>query len=75
MGDDGFLKELNVRLKGFVRFGDTNWCQGKVVRTWRENGEGRVELEVYSENQRGEPTAAGNAIVVLPCREQSKAVN
>jgi acyl dehydratase len=72
MSDDGFLKQLNVRLKGFVRFGDTNWCRGKVVRTWREGAKGWVELEVWSENQTGETTARGNAIVVLPSRETGR---
>jgi acyl dehydratase len=69
MSDYGFLKRLHVRLKGFVRFGDTNWCGGRVIRTWLAGAEGRVELEVSSENQRGETTAAGNAIVVLPSRK------
>jgi len=69
MSDHGFLGKLDVRLKGFVRFGDTNWCRGRVVRTWLEGAEGRVELEVSSENQRGETTAGGRAIVVLPSRK------
>jgi hypothetical protein len=72
MSDDGFLKQLNVRLKGFVRFGDTNWCRGKVVRTWQVGAKGWVELEVWSENQTGETTARGNAIVVLPSRETGR---
>jgi acyl dehydratase len=69
MGDHGFLKQLNVRLKGFVRFGDTNWCRGKVVRTWHEGVKAMVELEVSSENQRGETTAQGSAVIVLPSRK------
>jgi len=72
MGDSGFLKQLNVRLKGFVRFGDTNWCRGRVVRIWQEEGEARVELEVLSQNQRAETTAMGNAVVVLPSRKSGK---
>ena len=71
MGDAGFLKQLKVRLKGFVRFGDTNWCRGRVVRTWHEGGEERVELEVLSENQRGETTAEGTAVVRLPSRKSA----
>ncbi len=69
MGDAGFLKQLTVRLKGFVRFGDTNWCRGKAVRTWREGSEAMVELEVSSQNQRGEITAEGTAVVRLPSRK------
>ncbi len=68
MGDHGFLKSLSVRLKGFVRFGDTNWCRGKVLRKWREEGKGKVALSVFSKNQRDETTAQGEAVVVLPTR-------
>ncbi len=69
MGDHGFLKNLKVRLKGFVRFGDTNWCRGRVIRTRHEAGQAHIELAVWAENQRGETTAHGNAVVVLPMRK------
>jgi hypothetical protein len=69
MGDCGFLKRLNVRIKGFVRFGDTNWCRGKVLRTWHEGNEAGVEVEVTSRNQDHEITAQGSAVVVLPSRK------
>ena len=71
MGDHGFLKRLDVRVKGFVRFGDTNRCRGKVVRTWREGEESGAEVEVQSQNQAGEITARGNALVVLPSRKSA----
>jgi hypothetical protein len=70
MGDHGFLKRLNVRLKGFVRFGDTNWCNGRVLRTWRENEETGAEVAVLSRNQEGEVTAQGTAMVVLPSKKK-----
>jgi acyl dehydratase len=69
MGDSAFLKRLSARLKGFVRFGDTNWCRGRVVRTWIKGFEGRVEMEVKSENHLGETTAQGTALVALPSRK------
>jgi hypothetical protein len=70
MGDHGFLKRLNVRLKGFVRFGDTNWCNGRVLRTWRENEETGAEVAVLSRNQEGEVTAQGTAMVALPSKKK-----
>lgn len=66
MSDAGFLRKLETRLKGFVRFGDTSWCQGKVVGKGLEQGEGRVELVLSCSNQHGEITAEGKALVALP---------
>jgi acyl dehydratase len=65
-GDTGFLKNLTVRLSGFVRFGDTVWCGGKVVGKKREAAENLVELELYGRNQRGGTVASGHALVALP---------
>ena len=72
MGDAGLLRQLKVRLKGFVRFGDTNWCRGRVVRTWHQGAKGMVELAVSSRNQRGETTAEGTALVRLPSRKDKE---
>ena len=68
MGDDGWLKELDVQVRLPNIEGDVQWCRGKVIKKWFEAGEGLVECEVWAENQRGEVTAPGRAIVVLPSR-------
>lgn len=68
MSDYGFLKALNGRIKEFVRFGDTNWCRGKISRKYVEGEELLIELELNAENQRGEITTTGTAIVVLPSK-------
>ena len=68
MGDDGFLKEFSVRLRAPVIFGDITYTKGKVIRTRREGAEGLVELEVWAENQLGQVTATGRALVALPSR-------
>jgi acyl dehydratase len=69
MGDDGFLKELSVRLRAPVIFGDITYTKGKVVGRRQEGGAGLVELEVWAENQLGDVTATGHALVELPSRE------
>jgi acyl dehydratase len=69
MGDDGFLKELSVRLRAPVIFGDITYPTGKVVGRRQEGGAGLVELEVWAENQLGDVTATGHALVELPSRE------
>jgi len=68
MSDYGFLKRLEARLKSFVRFGDTTWCKGKVIKKNVEEKEYLVECEIWSENQRGEITTIGKAVIMLPSR-------
>lgn len=69
MGDDGFLKKFRAELRGFNMIGDTTWCRGKVVKKYVENNEHLVECEVWAENQNGDITAPGSAIVVLPTKK------
>lgn len=69
MGDEGFLKEMHARLTRFNIIGDTTWCKGKVTRKYEENDEHLVEVECWGENQRGEVTMPGHAIIALPSRD------
>ena len=70
LGDDGFLKLLSVQVRRFNIVGDTTWLKGRVRRKHVENGEHLVECDVWAENQRGEHTAPGFAVVRLPSRGQ-----
>lgn len=65
MGDHAFLHNLNVRVVRPAIYGDTNWGQGKVTKKWQTERQSFVELEVGSENQRGETTAKGTVVVSL----------
>ena len=73
MSDYGFLKKLSARLRSFVRFGDTNWCSGRVVNKWKDGEEFFVEVELLSANQRGEITMNGNGLVLLPSKTKTDA--
>ncbi|MFH2127524.1 MAG: MaoC family dehydratase N-terminal domain-containing protein [Pseudomonadota bacterium] len=66
MGDAGRLLNLEVRLSGFVRFGDIAWLGGKVASKERLDGRAVVNLDLQCTNQRGEEVAAGTAQVALP---------
>lgn len=66
MGDAGRLLNLEVRLSGFVRFGDIVWLGGKVASKERLDGRAVVNLDLQCTNQRGEEVAAGTAQVALP---------
>ena len=66
VGDDGFVRMLDVKLRRPNIFGDVSWCRGKVVGKRVEDGLHLVDLEVHVENQLSETTATGTATVELP---------
>jgi hypothetical protein len=49
-------------------FGDVSWCKGTVVDRRTEDGAFLVELSLTVDNQLGETTATGSAVVELPSR-------
>jgi acyl dehydratase len=67
-GDSGFVRALSTRLKMPVIFGDCNYFKGKVAGKRKEDGVGLVDLELWGENQFGQVTIKGSAVVELPCR-------
>ena len=68
MGDDGFLRRLNISLRRPNIFGDVSWCRGRIADKRVEGDLPLVELEVHVENQLGEVTAKGTAVVELSRR-------
>ncbi len=68
MGDEGFLRKLNVSLRRPNIFGDVSWCKGQIVDKRIEDALYVVELELAVVNQLDETTATGTALVALPSR-------
>jgi acyl dehydratase len=68
IGDDGFLKRLNVQVRKHNIIGDLTTCSGTVTRKWLDGDEHLVEVAVAGSNQRGEQTAVGIAVAALPSR-------
>jgi acyl dehydratase len=66
IGDDGFCRTMNVRLRRPNIFGDVSWCRGRVVGKRIDDGARLVDLAIEVTNQRGENTADGSAVVELP---------
>lgn len=67
IGDDGWLAELDLQLRGFNYHGDIHRMTGTV--TGKGPGpDGAVEIAVLGTNQREESTAKGTAKVLLPSR-------
>jgi len=60
---DGVLDSFGVRFVRQVWPGDTLTAKGTVKAV---GADGRVEIEVVTTNQRGEPVVAGEAVATLP---------
>lgn len=69
MGDDGFLKHLDVQVRRHNVIGELVTCDGTV--TSADPATGLVELTLRAVNQDGEESARGTARVVLPRRTQT----
>jgi acyl dehydratase len=72
MGDDGWLWKLRCEHRKFNYMGDTTWVRGRVTDKRQEDDRNEVHLEVWCENQRGETTTPGTAVVLLPSRRSPR---
>ncbi len=68
MGDAGFLRQLSASVRRPNIFGDVSWCRARVADKRVEDGVHLVDLELQVDNQLGETTARGTAVVELPAR-------
>lgn len=68
MGEGGWIKKVGLQYRGMNLKNDWVVCKGKVINKYEKEGEHLVELEVTCENQKGEVTAPGEALVALPSR-------
>lgn len=68
MGDAGFLRRLSASIRRPNIFGDVSWCRARVADKRVDDGAHVVDLELQVDNQLGETTARGTAVVELPAR-------
>ena len=66
MGDGGFLKKVSAQCRLFNYFGDTQYLRGNVIKKYIEDEQHLVDIEIRTENQRGENTMPAMATVFLP---------
>jgi acyl dehydratase len=71
IGDDGFLRRLNVQVRKHNIIGDLTTCNGQVTAKRVEGDAHLVECDVWGDNQRGERTCLGQAVAELPSRALS----
>jgi N-terminal half of MaoC dehydratase len=68
-GDAGFVKRCRAEYRAFNFYGDVQWLSGEVSgKGVDEDGDHVVELRVWANNQRGDTTMPGMAVVALPTR-------
>lgn len=65
----GTLREFSVRFRAITWPKDVITCRGIIKDKRLIDGAHLVELEVWAENQKGEKTVTGSAIVELPSRQ------
>jgi len=63
LGQSGTLKRIGVKYRGMDFPGDTLTCRGKITDKYIKDNEDYIELELWTENQRGETTVLGTATV------------
>jgi hypothetical protein len=73
IGDDGWLVELDLQMRGFNYHGDIHRCTGTVTAKG-ETADDAISLEVFATNQRDEATTKGTAKVLLPSRKAGAVV-
>jgi hypothetical protein len=65
IGDDGWLAEMDLQMRGFNYHGDVQRCTGTVTAKG-ESADDAVSLDVFATSQRDEATTRGTAKVLLP---------
>jgi hypothetical protein len=68
MGDEAFLRRLNVQVRIPNLLGDTQWIKGAVTGKDQVGDRFRISCDVWATNQLGERTAWGMSEVYLPSR-------
>ncbi|MBI4299607.1 MAG: MaoC family dehydratase N-terminal domain-containing protein [Chloroflexi bacterium] len=70
MGDDGFLKRLDLHFPKVNLLGDVTRCHGRVKGKRVTAGMYIAEIEIWNENNSGDTVTTGTAEVILPSTTQ-----
>lgn len=68
MGEESWLRKLTCNYRRMNFPGEALICRGKVSKKYIEDGEHYIECSLWAENEKGEKTVSGKAIVNLPSR-------
>jgi acyl dehydratase len=65
IGDGGRIEKLKIDLREPNWLGDITWCRGRIEDVQVKDGQPRVKLKLWGENQRGRTHCRGEAQVIL----------
>jgi acyl dehydratase len=68
VGDQGRVKRVACQYRGMDLVNEDVICHGRITKKSRQDGENIVELEVWTEDPKGQKTTPGTAVVSLPSR-------
>jgi acyl dehydratase len=66
IGNTGRIKRYGCSYRGMDPVDQDIVCKGVVTKKYVEDGEKRVDVEIWTENPQGQKTSPGTATVVLP---------
>ena len=67
-GDDGWITKLAIDYRKMDTVNSTITAKGKVTKKYQQDGKNLVDLDVWIENEAGEVTTPGSAVLSLPSR-------
>ncbi len=67
-GDAGRIKKFGCQYRGMDEPNQDITCRGVVTKKYQEGNNNFVELDIWTENPKGQKTTPGIAIVTLPSR-------
>jgi hypothetical protein len=70
IGDEGFLRHLEVKIRRHNPVGDTLYINGEVTRTFKDGEAHCAEIAQKAVNQDGELSVVSTAVVRLPSRAE-----
>ena len=70
IGDEGVVRKFSCTYRGIDVPGQKVYCKGRVTKKYVKDDEHCVECEVWIENEKGEKTTPGSALVILPSRKK-----
>jgi acyl dehydratase len=71
MGDSGFLRRLEVKIRRHNPVGDTLYINGEVKRTFEKDGSHYAEIAQQAINQDSELSVIASGVVQLPARPRA----
>jgi len=64
----GKVKKYGVSYRGMDYPAQEMTCRGVITRKYQQDGENRLDLDIWTENPSGQKTTPGTATVTLPSR-------